>query len=88
MNINEYVTDVLTVLKKGEKLKHLMESIADDSDLAPAKDTIQDIQERMVQERIIELTREYFDKAPVHVEGAKLAYKQGFFARRFGRKTK
>lgn len=88
MNINEYVTEVLTVLKKDEKLEHLMGTVADDSALAPAKGTIEDIQKRVVTERIIQLTKDYFGEGVAHVDGEKLERKQGhfFLTRRFGKK--
>ena len=86
MNINEYVAEVLTVLKKDEKLEHLMTTVADDSDLAAAKSTIEDIQKRVVTERIIGLTKEYFGEGAAHVDGNKLEHKRGLFERRFGRR--
>lgn len=86
MNINEYVAEVLTVLKKGEKLEHLMATVAEDSDLAAAKTTIEDIQKRVVTESIIKLTKEYFGEGVTHVDGGKLERKRGFFERRFGKR--
>ena len=88
MNINEYVAEVLTVLKKDEKLEHVMGSIAGDSDLAAAKDTIQAIEKQVVEERITELTEEYFGNASVPVEGGKAGVKRRWFKRRIGKKTK
>ena len=84
MNIKEYATEILTVLKKDKKLKHLMETVAEDSDLAPAKDTIQDIRERMVQERIVELTEEYFWKVDFTEKKEKGKKKWFSFARGAG----
>jgi len=62
MELNEYVEAVLVVLKKNEMLEQLMSNLAEDSALMPAKNTISDIEKRVMKDRIIELTEEYLGK--------------------------
>ena len=62
MELNEYLKEVLTVLKKNTELESIMSTIAEDSALMPAKGTIIDIEKRVVKDRIIELTEVYFGK--------------------------
>ena len=60
MELNEYLKEVLTVLKKNAELESVMSTIAEDSALVPAKSTIIDIGKRVVKDRIIGLTEAYF----------------------------
>lgn len=62
MELNEYLKEVLTVLKKNTELESVMSTIAEDSALIPVKGTIMDIEKRVVKDRIIELTEAYFGK--------------------------
>ena len=62
MELNEYLKEVLIVLKKNTELESVMSTIAEDSALMSVKATIMDIEKRVVKDRIIELTEEYFGK--------------------------
>jgi len=76
MQLKDYVEDVLIVLKKNTELEQLMSKLAEDSALVPAKSTILDIEKRVVKDRIIELTEEYFGK--VSCEKTKIERKKRF----------
>ena len=65
MELKKYTEDVLIILEKNTELEQLMTNLAEDSALTPAKATIQDIQKRVVKDRIIELTEQYFGNAVV-----------------------
>ena len=65
MELKKYAEEILKVLEKNTELEYLMYNLAEDSALTPAKVAIQDIQKRVVKDRIIELTEQYFGKAIV-----------------------
>ena len=79
MGLKKYTEDVLIVLEKNTELEQLMTNLAEDSALTPAKAAIQDIQKRVVKDRIIELTEQYFGKAIVddHVGRSRWAFIKG-----------
>lgn len=81
MELKEYVEDVLMVLKKNDELERLVSNLADDSALATAKNTILDIEKRVVKDRIIELTEQYLGKANITEEKGKEKKKRFSFVR-------